>query len=77
MLPVFYTVGGVILYCVAPPYTTVGAGTACFFIRLAGRSFTLLSPRTAPRLNSAWFGGVSVGVLGDPLLCYPPTLHLG
>ena len=28
ILPVFYTVGGAILYCATPPYTTVGADAA-------------------------------------------------
>ena len=130
MLPVFYTVGGAILYCATPPYTTVGAdaarflygrlrdpllrypplhhcwGRCCpfFFIRLAARTstvlpppytavgtdaarllygrrverpFTVLPPYTTSRLNAACFGAMSVGVLGDPSLCYPPTLHLG
>ena len=30
MLPVFYTVGGAILCCATPPYTTVGADAARF-----------------------------------------------
>ena len=34
MLPVFFTVGGAILYCATPPYTTVGADAARFFLRL-------------------------------------------
>ena len=61
----FYTVGCAILYCATPSYTTVG------------RPFTVLSPHSAPRLNAACFGAMSVGVLGDPSLCYPSTLHLG
>ena len=35
MLPVFYTAGCAILNCATPPYTTVGADAARFFIRLA------------------------------------------
>ena len=46
MLPVFYTVGGAIFYCVTAPYTTVGADAARFFIRLTARSSTVLSPPT-------------------------------
>ena len=39
-------------------------------------TLTALNPYTAPRLNAACFGAMSVGVLGEPSLCYPPTLHL-
>ena len=38
---------------------------------------TVLTPYTTSRLNAACFGAMSVGVLGDPSLCYPPTRHLG
>ena len=40
----FYTIGGAILYCATPPYTTVGADAARFFLRLAARSPTVLPP---------------------------------
>ena len=34
-------------------------------------------PYTSLRLYAACFGAMSVSVLGDLLLCYPLTLHLG
>ena len=43
----FNTVGGAILYCATPPYTTVGADAARFLLlRLAARSSTMLHPPT-------------------------------
>ena len=35
----------------------------------------MLSLDTTPRLNAACVGAISVGVLGNPPLCYPPRLH--
>ena len=67
------------LYCAAPlHYTYV---KCCLFwcderLRVR-RPFTVLPPYTTPTLNAACFGAMSVDVLGDPLLCYPTTLHLG
>ena len=67
-----------ILYC-ATPYNTVGADAARFFLngRRAGRLVTVLPPYTAHRIHAACFSAMSVGVLGDSLLRYPPTLHIG
>ena len=60
-----------------PPNTYVGADSARFlFGRRVERPFTVLLPYTTPKLNAACFGATSVGVLGDPSLCYFPTLHL-
>ena len=42
----------------------------CDECRRFGRPFTVLTPYTTPRLNAACFGTMSVGVLGEPLLCY-------
>ena len=42
-----------------------------------GRPFTVLPPYITPRLHAAGLGATSVGVLGEPLSCLPPTLHLG
>ena len=39
--------------------------------RRVRRPFTVRPPYTAPSLNSAFFGAMGVGVLGDPLLCCP------
>ena len=60
-----------------PPTLLSGQMPPVFFIRLAARSCTVLPPYTAPGLNAACFGAMSVGVLGEPSLGYPPTLHLG
>ena len=46
------------------------------FSRLAVRFSTVRPLYTLPRLNAACFGALSVGVLGDHILCYLPTLHL-
>ena len=126
MMPVFYTVGGAILYCATPPTLLLGQMLPGFYMRLVREP--LLS---YPPLHYCWgrccpfsirlvrepllsypplhycLGGCcpfsygwlrdpllryppptlllgqmppvfyTVGVLGDPSLCFPPTLHPG
>ena len=76
MLPVFYTVGGAILYCATPPYATVGADAARFLYGWL-RHHLRCSPAPTLLLGQKLLVFYTVGVLGDPPLFYPPTLHLG
>ena len=51
---------------VLPPHTLLLGPMLPVFLRLAVRPFTVLPLYTAPRFNAAWFGAMTVGVLGDP-----------
>ena len=89
MLCIFYAVGGAILYCATPRYTTVGADAACFsygWLRNALLCYpppTLILGQMLPVLFYTVGGAIlycailPTLLLGDPLLCYPRTLHLG
>ena len=71
-----------------PPYTNIRADAARFVLygwrrdpllcyppyTPVGRPSTVLPPYTAPGLNAACFGAMSIGVFGEPLLFYP--LHI-
>ena len=73
-MPVFYTVGGAILYCPTPPYTTVGADSARFFTVGYVILYLPPPPYTTLEADAARF---SYGFLRDPLLCYPPYTTVG
>ena len=87
--PFFYTVAGAILYCATPPYATVGADAARFFVLYGCRRNPLLCypPTLLLRQMLPVFYTVGCAILycatpptlllGDPLLRYPPTLYLG
>ena len=70
-LPVFYTVGGAILYCATSLYTTIRADAAR--VLYGWRRDRLLCYPTTVREDAARF---LYGSLREPPLCYPPRTQL-
>ena len=79
MLPVFNTVGARSSTVLPPTTLLLGQMLPVFYNTVGGANLYCASPYTAPNnsVNATCFGPMSVNVSDDPLLCCPPTLHLG